>query len=110
MFENIIEATDSFNDKYLIGVGGQGNVYKAELSSDQVYAVKKLHVETDGERHNFKAFENEIQALTEIRHRNIIKLYGFCSHSRFSFLVYKFLEGGSLDQVLSNDTKAVAFD
>ena len=110
MFENIIEATDNFNDKYLIGVGGQGSVYKAELSSDQVYAVKKLHVEADGEQHNLKAFENEIQALTEIRHRNIIKLCGYCKHTRFSFLVYKFLEGGSLDQILSNDTKAAAFD
>ncbi|XP_061362656.1 MDIS1-interacting receptor like kinase 2-like [Gastrolobium bilobum] len=110
VFENIIEATNNFDDKYLIGKGGQGYVYKAELPSGLVFAVKKIHSETNGEKPNFKAFENEIQALTEIRHRNIIKLYGFCSHSRFSFLVYKFLEGGSLDQILNNDTRANAFD
>ncbi|MCI39447.1 LRR receptor-like kinase, partial [Trifolium medium] len=75
-----------------------------------VVAVKKLHSGIDGERPNFKAFENEIQALTEIRHRNIIKLYGYCQHSRFSFLVYKFLEGGTLTKILNNDSQAVAFD
>ncbi|KAH1044582.1 hypothetical protein GLYMA_09G243600v4 [Glycine max] len=110
MFENIIEATNNFNDELLIGVGGQGSVYKVELRPSQVYAVKKLHLQPDEEKPNFKAFKNEIQALTEIRHRNIIKLCGFCSHPRFSLLVYKFLEGGSLDQILSNDAKAAAFD
>ncbi|XP_027928405.1 MDIS1-interacting receptor like kinase 2-like isoform X2 [Vigna unguiculata] len=109
IFENIIEATDNFNEKYLIGLGGQGSVYKAEMPTGQVFAVKKLHMETDEEKPNFKAFENEIQALTEIRHRNIVKLCGFCSHSRFSFLVYEFLEGGSLDQILINEKKAASF-
>ncbi|KAG4378021.1 hypothetical protein GLYMA_18G251201v4 [Glycine max] len=110
MFENIIEATNNFDYRYLIRVRGQGTVYKAELSSCQVYAVKKLYLETDGEKPNIKAFQNEIQALTEIWHRIIIKLCGFCSRSWFSFLVYKFLEGCSLDQILINDAKAAAFD
>ncbi|KOM25483.1 hypothetical protein LR48_Vigan107s000200 [Vigna angularis] len=52
------------------GVGGQGNVYKADFPLGEVYAVKKLHPGTNGEKPNFKAFENEIQALTEIRHRH----------------------------------------
>jgi glutamate synthase domain-containing protein 1 len=46
MFENIIEATENFDDKYLIGVGSQLNVYKAELSASLVVAVKKLHLVT----------------------------------------------------------------
>ncbi|WJX37516.1 non-specific serine/threonine protein kinase [Trifolium repens] len=112
MFENIIEATENFDDKYLIGVGSQGNVYKAELSEGMVVAVKKLHLVTDEEMSTFssKSFMSEIETLTGIKHRNIIKLYGFCSHSKFSFLVYKFLEGGSLDHILNNDTQAIAFD
>jgi tRNA A-37 threonylcarbamoyl transferase component Bud32 len=110
LFENIIEATNNFDADYLIGEGGEGSVYKAKLSADMVVAVKKLHSGIDGERPNFKAFENEIQALTEIRHRNIIKLYGYCQHSRFSFLVYKFLEGGTLTKMLNNDSQAIAFD
>jgi len=41
---------------------------------------------------NIKAFTSEIQGLAKIQHRYIVKLYGFCSHSEFSFLVYEFLE------------------
>ncbi|CAK8542596.1 unnamed protein product [Lathyrus sativus] len=112
MFENILEATENFDDKHLIGVGSQGNVYKAELSSDLIVAVKKLHSVTDETKSYFtsKSFTSEIETLTGIKHRNIIKLHGFCSHSKFSFLVYKFMEGGSLDQILNNDTQATAFD
>ncbi|XP_015962021.1 MDIS1-interacting receptor like kinase 2-like [Arachis duranensis] len=110
-FETIIEATNNFDDKYLIGIGGQGSVYKAELPSGMVVAVKKLHMESDAEdKYNLRAFENEIKALTEMRHRNIIKLYGFCQHSQFSFLVYEFLEGGSLDQVLGSEEQASTLD
>ncbi|XP_004492917.1 uncharacterized protein [Cicer arietinum] len=112
MFENIIEATENFDDKYLIGVGSQGNVYKAEMSAGMVFAVKKLHLVTDEETSfvSSKSFRSEIETLTGIKHRNIIKLHGYCQHSKFSFLVYKFLEGGSLDQTLNNDTQASAFD
>ncbi|KAI4347970.1 hypothetical protein L6164_008739 [Bauhinia variegata] len=110
VFENIIEATEDFDNKYLIGAGGQGIVYKAVLSTGQVVAVKKLHSVTDGEMSNLKAYKTEVQALTEIRHRNIVKLCGFCSHSQYSFLVYEFLEGGSLDKILKEETKAIEFD
>ncbi|MQI32263.1 hypothetical protein EI016_24100, partial [Escherichia coli] len=82
VYENIIDATEEFDNKYLIGVGGYGSVYRAELPTGQVVAVKKLHSMPSEETSNLKVFESEIQALTEIRHRNIVKLYGFCSHSR----------------------------
>ncbi|KAK7395738.1 hypothetical protein VNO78_16305 [Psophocarpus tetragonolobus] len=110
MFENIIEATEYFDDKYLIGVGGQGSVYKAMLPTGEVVAVKKLHSVPNGEMLNPKAFETEIEALTEIRHRNIVKLHGFCSHSQYSFLVCEFLEKGDLKKILKDDEEAIAFD
>ncbi|KAL6198786.1 hypothetical protein ACLB2K_028575 [Fragaria x ananassa] len=42
----------------------------------------------------------------EIRHRNIVKLRGFCSHSHHSFLVYEYLEKGSLAAILSKEYEA----
>ncbi|XP_060667897.1 MDIS1-interacting receptor like kinase 2-like [Ziziphus jujuba] len=109
VYENIIEATEEFNSKYCIGEGGTGSVYKAELSTGQVVAVKKLHANTDGDDHEMsqylKAFTIEIQTLTQIRHLNIVKLYGFYSHPRQSFLVYEFIEGGSLRNVLKMKKK-----
>ncbi|KAK9983358.1 hypothetical protein SO802_032883 [Lithocarpus litseifolius] len=53
---------------------------------------------------------SEIRALTEIRHRNIVKLYSFCSHSRHSLLVYEYLEGGSLVQSINSEEQAKALD
>ncbi|GJT49250.1 kinase RLK-Pelle-LRR-XI-1 family protein [Tanacetum coccineum] len=109
VYERIIEALEDFDSKHIIGVGGYGMVYKAELLPE-VFAVKKIHAPEDGEMQNLKSFENEIRALTEIRHQNIVKLYGFCSHSRHSFLVYEFLEGGSLRKVLNDMEQAIVFD
>ncbi|RHN78466.1 putative protein kinase RLK-Pelle-LRR-XI-1 family [Medicago truncatula] len=110
VYENIIEATEDFDNKHLIGVGGHGNVYKAELPTGQVVAVKKLHSLQNEEMPNRKAFTNEIHALTEIRHRNIVRLYGFCSHRLHSFLVYEFLAKGSMDNILKDNEQAGEFD
>ena len=60
MFENIIEATEDFDDNYLIGVGSQGHVYKAELPVGLGVAMKKLHMVTDEEVSSSKAFTSEI--------------------------------------------------
>ncbi|KAJ0780225.1 putative protein kinase RLK-Pelle-LRR-XI-1 family [Helianthus annuus] len=109
VYESIIEVLEDFDSKHIVGVGGHGAVYKAELSME-VLAVKKIHQPEEGETQNLKSFENEIRALTEIRHLNIVKLYGFCSHSRHSFLVYEFLSGGSLRSVLNHMEQAVEFD
>ncbi|XP_062030159.1 MDIS1-interacting receptor like kinase 2-like [Rosa rugosa] len=106
MFKEIVRATEDFDPMHCIGQGEQGSVYKATLSSTCTVAVKKLHLLCDDDKNLQKAFLNEIRALTEMRHRNIVKLYGFCSHRRHSFLVYKYLEKGSLARVLSKDEEA----
>ena len=110
LYQDIIEVTEEFNSKYCIGSGGQGTVYKAELPTGRVVAVKKLHPPQDGEMSSLKAFTSEIRALTEIRHRNIVKFYGYCSHARHSFLVYKLMEKGSLRNILSNEEEAIGLD
>ncbi|XP_044476554.1 MDIS1-interacting receptor like kinase 2-like [Mangifera indica] len=108
MYEEIVKGTNDFNSEYCIGKGGQGSVYKAELSGNTV-AVKKIHALYTSIAVQ-KEFLSEIQALTVIRHRNIVKFFGFCSHSRHSFLVYKYLEGGNLASILSNENAAVDLD
>ncbi|XXG61939.1 hypothetical protein AAC387_Pa05g0414 [Persea americana] len=101
VYDDIIQATENFDSKYCIGVGGYGSVYKAELSTGQVVAVKRLHPLEGGSTRDQKSFNNEIKALTEIRHRNIVKLYGFCSHEQCMFLVYEYMERGKLAGILS---------
>ncbi|XP_072077100.1 uncharacterized protein [Arachis hypogaea] len=105
-FEDIIEATEDFDIRYCIGTGAYGSVYKAQLPSGKTVALKKLH-KTESENASFyKSFCNEVEVLTEIRHRNIIRLYGYCLHNRCMFLVYEYLERGSLYYNLADEIEA----
>ncbi|KAJ4723871.1 putative Receptor protein kinase [Melia azedarach] len=104
-----LKATNDFDDEYCIGKGGQASVYKAELSSGDIIAVKKFYSPIPDGIANQQEFLNEIKALTEIRHRNIVKFLGFCSHPQNSFLVYGYLERGSLATTLSNDATTNEF-
>ncbi|KAM1919990.1 hypothetical protein ACFX15_023857 [Malus domestica] len=108
-YEDIIEATEGFNSKYCVGVGGNASVYKAVLQTGRIVAVKKLHMLQDSGVANLKAFESEVRTLSEIRHRNILKLYGFCSHPQHPLLLYDFVDGGSLQKILTDENHAVKF-
>jgi hypothetical protein len=101
-FSDIVKATEDFDEKYCIGKGGFGTVYKAALATGQIVAVKRLNMSdsSDIPEANRQSFENEIRVLTEVRHRNIIKLHGFCSMRGNMYLVYEYVEKGSLGNVL----------
>ncbi|THU73301.1 hypothetical protein C4D60_Mb04t21370 [Musa balbisiana] len=109
-YKDIIEATEDFHEKYLIGTGAYGSVYRAELSSGEVLAVKKIHLSEHENTVDEQPFQNEIETLTRIRHRNIVKLYGFCSSPHHKFLVYEYVERGSLGSVLRIEAAAAELD
>ncbi|CAH1413964.1 unnamed protein product [Lactuca virosa] len=108
VYDEILKATNNFDEAYSIGTGGYGTVYKAKLQPNNVLAVNKLHSSSENVDQN--GFLNEVRALTNIRHRNIVKLYGYCSHARHSFLIYEYLEKGSLGSILRSDVLAKKLD
>ncbi|XP_027070353.2 MDIS1-interacting receptor like kinase 2-like isoform X2 [Coffea arabica] len=109
-YEDIIKATNDFDVSYCIGTGGYGSVYRARLPSGKVVALKKLH-RLEGENPNFdKSFRNEADMLSKIRHRNIVTLFGFCLHKRCMFLIYEYMDRGSLFFILRDETEAVELD
>ncbi|XP_039155511.1 MDIS1-interacting receptor like kinase 2-like [Eucalyptus grandis] len=109
-YEDIINATEDFDLKYCIGTGGYGSVYRVRLPNGKVVALKKLH-RLEAQDPSFdKSFRNEVKHLTEVRHRSIIKLHGFCLHRRCMFLIYEYMENGSLFCVLRDDVEAVEMD
>lgn len=107
-FRDIIKATDDFDEKYCIGRGGFGSVYKAVLLTGETVAVKRIGMpqSTDVPAINRWSFENEIRTLTEVRHRNIIKLYGSCSKLGCLYLVYEYMEKGSIGNLLYSEDGA----
>ncbi|KAH9768687.1 protein kinase domain-containing protein [Citrus sinensis] len=108
-FQDMIEATEDFDIKYCIGTGGYGSVYRARLPSGKVVALKKLH-RLETELASLESFQNEARLLSQIRHRNIVKLYGFCLHEKCMFLIYEYMEMGSLFCILRTDEEAVGLD
>lgn len=70
--------------------------------------MKKLHP-GDEDTNDEGRFHREIETLTKIRQRSIAKLYGFCCHPRYRFLVCQFIERGNLASILSNEELAIEF-
>jgi hypothetical protein len=107
---DIIEATDNFSDSAEIGRGACGKVYKAQISSELVLAVKKLSAAQKDSPVDHDSFTAEIMTLGQIRHRNIVKLLGFCSHQDFNLLLYEYMAKGSLGELLGSETCSLDWD
>ncbi|XP_024038304.1 MDIS1-interacting receptor like kinase 2 [Citrus clementina] len=107
LYEDLINATEDFHIKYCIGTGGYGSVYKAELLDGKVVALKKLHHSETEDSAFVKSFQNDAHVLSTVRHRNIVKLYGFCLHKKCMFLIYEYMERESLFCVLRHDDEAI---
>ncbi|TYH72359.1 hypothetical protein ES332_D05G250200v1, partial [Gossypium tomentosum] len=110
LYAEVISATNNFDSQCCIGEGGYGNVYRAELSSGNIIAVKNVHPQRADEVRATKEFQNEVMAFIDIRHRNIVKFYGFYWSAEQSFLVFKYLEKGSLARNLSNEEAGKELD
>ncbi|CAN4122262.1 unnamed protein product [Withania somnifera] len=93
LYWDILKATEEFDATVCIGQGGFGSVYKVNVPTLGNVAVKRLH--SSFEIKHRKSFMNEVRALTGIKHRNIVRLHGFCSNAQHSFLVYEYVERGS---------------
>ncbi|XP_068319563.1 MDIS1-interacting receptor like kinase 2-like [Pyrus communis] len=89
-FAEVAKAVDDFHEKYCIGKGGFGKVYKAELQSGQVIAVKRLSMSNSNDISaiNLQSFQNEIRTLTSIRHRNIMRIYEYLKRGSLGKALY----------------------
>lgn len=102
-FQDLVEATSNFDDSFVIGRGACGTVYRAVMQSGQRIAVKKLASQREGNNVD-NTFHAEILTLGRIRHRNIVKLYGFCYHEGSNLLLYEYMSRGSLGELLHGES------
>ncbi|KAM0839364.1 hypothetical protein ACQ4PT_060357 [Festuca glaucescens] len=90
-------ATENFSSNNLLGQGGYGSVYKGKLTDGRFVAVKQL---SETSHQGKKEFATEIETISQVQHRNLVKLYGCCLEGNKPLLVYEYLEKGSLDHAL----------
>ncbi|XP_059463562.1 L-type lectin-domain containing receptor kinase IV.1-like [Corylus avellana] len=97
-FKDLYIATNGFRDKYLLGTGGFGRVYRGILPTSKIeIAVKRVSHES---RQGMKEFVAEIVSIGRLRHRNLVPLLGYCRRKGELLLVYDYMPYGSLDKYL----------
>lgn len=95
-YPEIESATKNFSEANVIGIGGNGKVYKGTLPGGGEIAVKRIssHESSEG----IRAFLAEISSLGRLKHRNLVGLRGWCKKEKGSLIVvYEYMENGSLD-------------
>ncbi|KAJ3704849.1 hypothetical protein LUZ61_008554 [Rhynchospora tenuis] len=96
-FEELKRCSNNFSRDNLIGVGGFGQVYKGYCTNGVIVAIKRASKESIFFR---KDFQSEIDVLSRVHHRNIVRFLGFCFEQGEQLLVYEYISEGTLFDTL----------
>ncbi|KAF7817486.1 putative serine/threonine-protein kinase [Senna tora] len=93
-------STNGFAEENVIGEGGYGIVYRGVLQDDTKVAVKNL-LNNRGQAE--KEFKVEVEAIGRVRHKNLVRLLGYCVEGAHRMLVYEYVDKGNLERWLHGD-------
>ncbi|KAK2365250.1 L-type lectin-domain containing receptor kinase IX.1 [Trifolium repens] len=97
-YNKLASATNNFAEEQKIGQGGFGGVYKGYLKDiDTNVAIKRISRES---RQGIKEYATEVKIISQLQHRNLVQLIGWCHKKKDFLLIYEFLQNGSLDSHL----------
>ncbi|KAG0457366.1 hypothetical protein HPP92_022523 [Vanilla planifolia] len=101
-YSDLKSATKGFSQDHKLGEGGFGEVYKGILKNGNTVAVKRLSIaQTESAK---ASFQSEVKLISNVHHRNLVRLLGCCSKNAELLLVYEYMANGSLDRFLFGES------
>ncbi|XP_067907541.1 interleukin-1 receptor-associated kinase-like 2 [Heterodontus francisci] len=110
--QDLKQATDNFNERYKIGSGTLGHVYKGHRFNT-AYAIKLLKkIDDINMKITQDIFHTEVRSLYQFQHSNILALEGCCAENGFYCLIYHYMSNGSLESKLhcKNPADAISWN
>ncbi|XP_057437211.1 receptor like protein kinase S.2-like [Lotus japonicus] len=98
-YAEIFIGSNGFSEDEVLGSGGFGRVYRAVLPSDGTVVAVKCCLAGKGKQFE-KSFAAELTAVADLRHKNLVRLRGWCVHEDQLYLVYDYMPNRSLDRLL----------
>ncbi|KAK6924047.1 Protein kinase domain [Dillenia turbinata] len=93
-------STNGFANGNVIGEGGYGIVYYGLMEDNTQVAVKNL-LNNRGQAE--REFRVEVEAIGRVRHKNLVRLLGYCVEGAHRMLVYEYVDNGNLEQWLHGE-------
>ncbi|PIN08968.1 Tyrosine kinase [Handroanthus impetiginosus] len=99
-YMELARTTNDFSESNKVGSGGTGSVFVGTLSDGLIVAIKVFNQQSEKIS---RSFDSEVEVLSAVRHRNLVKVIGCCCNQDFKALVLEYMPNGSLDKWLHSD-------